>query len=78
MHKLYRMRERGETDLTNMDIPDEMKDENLWTEAVLTFDKIVREDTPSEKRMVIFRTLHIAKQTWNMNCWKRRDFDNSS
>jgi len=61
LRKLQRMSENGETDLVGMDIPDEMKDENLWTEAVSTFDTIVKEDTPYDKRQVIFRTMHIAK-----------------
>jgi hypothetical protein len=38
----------------------------LWLDAICTFDKFSKEETPVDKLMVISRTLNILQQVFHM------------
>jgi hypothetical protein len=40
-------------------IREELHDDALWLDAICTFDKFSKEETPVEKLMVIARTIRI-------------------
>lgn len=50
----------------NLDIPVELRDDALWLDAICTFDKFSKEETPVEKLMVIARTVRILNQIFHM------------
>lgn len=49
-----------------MEIREELHDEALWLDAICTFDKFSKEETPVDKLMVISRTLNILQQVFHM------------
>lgn len=54
----------------NLEIKEELQDESLWLDAICTFDKFSKEETPVDKLNVIARTLRILSQVYNMACAK--------
>jgi hypothetical protein len=44
----------------------ELHDDALWLDAICTFDKFSKEETPVEKLMVIARTIRILHQIFHM------------
>ena len=53
-----------------MEIAKELHDEALWLDAICTFDKFSKEETPVDKLNVIARTLRILAQVFHMACQK--------
>ena len=49
-----------------LNIPEELRDDALWQDAICTFDKFSKEETPVDKLMVIARTMRILNQIFNM------------
>lgn len=53
-----------------MEIREELRDDSLWLDAICTFDKFSKEETPVDKLSVIARTIRILSQIFNMACTK--------
>lgn len=45
---------------------DELKDPELWVEAISAFDMFCKEETPMEKLNVLLRTLRICSAVFEM------------
>lgn len=50
----------------NLQIPVELHDQSLWVDAICTFDKFSKEETPVDKLSVIARTMRILSLVYNM------------
>ena len=62
--------QRKQYTLESLEISKELYDEALWQDAIGTFDKFCKEETPVEKLNVIARTLRILSQVFHMACAK--------
>lgn len=53
-----------------MDFPEELHDDLLWADAIASFDKFGKEETPFEKLSVVLRTVRICSHIYHMGCVK--------
>jgi hypothetical protein len=44
----------------------ELQDDELWIDAISTFDKLTKEETPLDKLRVILRTVRICSSVFEM------------
>lgn len=49
-----------------LEFPDELQDETLWRDAICTFDKFSKEETPNDKLDIVMRTIRICSHVYHM------------
>jgi hypothetical protein len=68
--EIQRIIQRRQYNFETLGIKQELHDEALWLDAICTFDKFSKEETPVDKLQVISRTLRIVSQVFHMACIK--------
>ena len=68
--EIQRIIQRRDYTFETLEIKQDLKDEALWLDAICTFDKFSKEETPVDKLQVISRTLRIISQVFHMACIK--------
>ena len=64
--EIQRIIVRKQYTFENLGIRRELHDDALWLDAICTFDKFSKEETPVDKLQVISRTLRIISQVFHM------------
>lgn len=64
--EIQRILQRKQYTFESLEIIKELHDEALWLDAICTFDKFSKEETPVDKLNVIARTLRILAQVFHM------------
>lgn len=57
--EISRILQKNQYNFENLEIAKELHDETLWQDAISTFDKFSKEETPVEKLNIIARTMRI-------------------
>lgn len=63
---IQKMLIRKKFTLQALKLPEELQDEELWIDAISSFDKLSKEETPMEKLNVIMRTQMICSEVYHM------------
>jgi hypothetical protein len=64
--EIQKMVQKKKYTLMSLQFPTELQDEELWIDAISTFDKLSKEETPMEKLNVILRTYTIISEVFHM------------